>query len=151
VIAEMAEFTREALGAERIAWLNDLPMMQKEGPAALVHASPASTWIAPGAKATEDELDAVYAQLGSQITVYGHIHHPYVRRAGQRSVANSGSVSLSCDGDARASYLLIDQDVPAIRRVEYDLAAEVRALRASGIPHAEWVVRSLEAASFVMP
>ena len=151
VIAEMAAFTREALGAERITWLKTLPMAQTSGPLALVHASPASTWLSPGAKANDDELDSTYQQLGSQITVYGHIHHPYVRQVGERTVANSGSVSLSYDGDTRASYLLVDDDVPSIRRVDYDLTAEVRTLKASGIPHAEWVIQSLERASFVEP
>jgi hypothetical protein len=58
---------------------------------------------------------------------------------------------LSFDGDLRASYLFVDHDLPTIRRVPYDLAAEVDAVKASGIPHAEWVARSLESASFVMP
>jgi len=151
VIEEMAAFTREALGAERIGRLKTLPMTQATGQIALVHASPTNTWIAPGAKAPDSELESSYQALGNRIAVYGHIHHPYIRETGQRLVVNTGSVSLSCDGDPRASYLLIDEDVPAIRRVEYDLAAEARALRASGIPHAEWVIQSLETASFVMP
>ena len=151
VIGEMAEFTRDALGTERIAWLGTLPMARTAGPVALVHASPASTWLSPDVRATDTELDSTYRPLESRIAVYGHIHQSFVRPIGERTVANSGSVSLSCDGDARASYLLIDDDVPTIRRVPYDLAAEARALVASGIPHTEWVVQSLEKASFVMP
>lgn len=151
VIAEMAGFTRTALGAERIAQLADLPFTQTEGPASLVHASPGSTWVAPGFRASDEELDSAYGKSGSCTIVYGHIHHPYVRQVGSRTIANSGSVSLSCDGDLRASYLLIDNDVPSIRRVQYDVGAEIRALKASGIPHAEWVCHSLEKAAFVMP
>lgn len=151
VIREMAEFTRESLGAERIAWLSTLPTTRSVGSLALVHASPASTWLSPGVHATENELESTYEPLGSRVVVFGHIHHPYVRELGKRTVANSGSVSLSCDGDPRASYLLIDDDVPTIRRVEYDLAAEVKALAASRIPHAAWAAQSLERASFVMP
>ena len=39
-------------------------------------------------------------------------------------VANTGSVSLSYDGDRRAAYLLLDESKAAIRRVEYDVDRE---------------------------
>ena len=50
-------------------------------------------------------------------------------------VANTGSVSLSYDGDRRASYLLLDESKPAIRRVEYDVDTELKALSGCGLPH----------------
>jgi putative phosphoesterase len=150
VIEEQAAFTREALGEERVAWLRSLPRTQTAGSVALVHASPESLWIAPGAKATDDELDSTYRPLASSVTVYAHIHYPYVRRVSDRIIANTGSVSLSYDGDWRASYMLIDEDGPQIRRVEYDLDEETGALVASGLPHADWVAKTLRAGSFVM-
>jgi putative phosphoesterase len=150
-IEEMAAFTREVLGAERIEWLETLPVIQSVESLVVVHASPESTWVAPGADAADSELESTYAQLGRPITVYAHIHRPYVRRIGDRVVANTGSVSLSYDGDPRASYLLIDYGVPAIRRVAYDLTAETKAIMTSGTPHADWVTRTLDRASFVMP
>lgn len=48
VIEEMAAYTREALGEERLAWLRALPRMQVRVGVALVHASPESLWRAPG-------------------------------------------------------------------------------------------------------
>ena len=66
-------------------------------------------------------------------------------------VANSGSVSLSYDGDRRAAYLLLDESRPSIRRVEYDLDKELKALSACGLPHAVWVAKILESASPQMP
>src|SRR5215831_797397 len=36
-VAEMAEVAREALGEDRLAWLRDLPLVQKQGAMALVH------------------------------------------------------------------------------------------------------------------
>ncbi len=53
--------------------------------------------------------------------VYGHIHHAYMRELGGLRVANSGSVSLSLDGDMRACYALIDDERIEHRRVEYDI------------------------------
>jgi putative phosphoesterase len=150
VIEGQATFTREALGDERMAWLRSLPMAQNAGSVALIHASPESLWIAPGAKATDDELDSAYRQLASPISIYAHIHHPYIRRIADRIIANTGSVSLSYDGDWRASYMLIDEDSPAIQRVEYDIDAEANALASSRLPHADWVARTLRTGSFVM-
>ena len=66
-------------------------------------------------------------------------------------IANSGSVSLSYDGDRRSAYLLLDECEPSIRRVEYDVDAEVKAVFNCGLPHAEWTAKMLESACFQMP
>jgi putative phosphoesterase len=150
-IEEMAAATREALGSERLEWLQGLPQHQNAGSVALVHASPASVWQAPNADAADSELDSLYQPLGQPIAVYAHIHHPFVRRMTTRVVANTGSVSLSYDGDCRASYMLVDDDGPVVRRVAYDLDRECRVLAQSGLPHANWVANTLCKAAFVMP
>ena len=67
------------------------------------------------------------------------------------TVANTGSVSLSYDGDRRAAYLLLDESEPEIRRVEYDVDAELKALSGCGLPHADWIAKILESASPQMP
>lgn len=150
-IGEMAAATREALGEERIAWLGALPRVQMYGPMALVHASPETTWRSPAHDADDARLEAVYAPLGRPVVIYGHIHRSFVRKVSGMIVANAGSVSLSYDGDARASYLLLDGSQPSIRRVEYDVASEVRVLYARRYPHAAWVAKTLESASPQMP
>ncbi len=151
VIEEMAAATRNALGEERLAWLRALPRSQVHGPMALVHASPESHWRAPIPEATDAELESVYSPLGQPVAIYAHIHRPYVRRVSGMIVANTGSVSLSHDGDRRASYLLLDDAMPAIRRVEYDVDREMKALSACGLPHADWVGKILASGSFQMP
>jgi diadenosine tetraphosphatase ApaH/serine/threonine PP2A family protein phosphatase len=150
-IREMAAATCEALGEERIAWLRTLPRIQKHGPMALVHASPESLWRAPAPEATDAELESFYAPLGQPIAVYGHIHRSYVRNLAAITVANTGSVGLSYDGDRRAAYLLLDDLQPSIRRVEYDLDRELKALTNSGLPHSDWIARTLASASPQMP
>src|SRR6202140_548678 len=134
-IRQMAAATRTMLGEERIAWLRGLARVQIQGPMALVHASPESPWRAPTPEATDAELEAVYGPLGQPIAVYAHIHRSYIRSVSGRIVANTGSVSLSYDGDRRASYLLLDDSRPAIRRVEYDVDKELKALSECGLPH----------------
>src|ERR1700691_878614 len=146
VIGEMAAATREALGEERLAWLERLPQKQVHGPMALVHASPESCWRAPMPEASDAELENVYSPLGLPIAVYGHIHRSFIRKVGGMTVVNTGSVSLSHDGDRRAAYLLLDDGTPAIRRVEYDVDRELKALSNCGLPHSDWVARILESA-----
>jgi putative phosphoesterase len=150
-IEEMAAATREALGEERIEWLRSLPRIQIRGPMAVVHASPGSTWQAPAPEAGDAELESVYKELGRPIAIYGHIHRSFIRKVSGMIVANTGSVSLSYDGDRRAAYLVLDDFEPIIRRVEYDVEAELKALSSCDLPHADWIAKILESARPQMP
>jgi len=150
-IGDIAAASRAALGEERIAWLRELPGSQTCGPLTLVHVSPGDLWRAPAPEAADAELESTYGSFGAQIVVYGHIHRPFVRHLPGLTICNSGSVSLSYDGDARASYLLIDDSRPALRRVEYDVDREIAALRQNGIPHADWMTQMLVCGCFVLP
>lgn len=151
VIGEMAAWAREALGEERLESLKGLPRVLIHDLVALVHASPESAWRAPAPEVSDAELAATYAPLGRPIVVYAHIHRSFIRRLTGMTVINTGSVSLSYDGDPRASYLVLDGPEPVIRRVEYDVDAESQVLADCGLPHREWVARTLTSGSFVMP
>ena len=150
-LLDMIPPTRASLGEERLEWLESLPALHSEEIFSLVHASPNDLWRAPMPDATDDELQSTYASLGASIVVYGHIHVPYIRSLASMTVANTGSVSQSYDGDRRASYLLIDGENLAIRRVAYDVEAEANDLLQSGLPHADWLARVLRAAKYVPP
>jgi predicted phosphodiesterase len=150
-IEETAIATREALGEDRIAWLRALPRVQIHPPMALVHATPKSLWIAPAPEASDTELESLYSPLGQPIAVYSHIHRSFIRELDAITVANTGSVSLSHDGDRRAAYLLLDGMQPTIRRVEYDVNRELQALSVCGLPHSDWIARTLASASPQMP
>jgi predicted phosphodiesterase len=151
VVDEMAAATREALGGERLAWLSNLPFIQLHGPMALVHASPETNWRAPAPEARDAEIEFVYRPLGRSLAIYAHIHRSYIRNFPERIIANTGSVSLSYDGDPRASYLLLDDWKPVIRRVEYDLERELKALSTCGFPRADWIAKMLSTARPQMP
>jgi diadenosine tetraphosphatase ApaH/serine/threonine PP2A family protein phosphatase len=144
---------RVQLGSERIGWLGSLARCQKAGKVGLVHASPDDAWRAPGPESTDDEF-TIYQALSAPVVVYGHIHRPFVRRISRPQrpemlVVNSGSVSLSYDGDPRAKYLILDESKPTIRRVEYDVEQEIRAL--SSFPHCDWLSKSLRMARPSLP
>ena len=146
-IGEMGTAAIEALGEERIAWLRGLPGMQVHESMALVHASPGDLWRAPAPEASDAELERVYGHLGKPLAVYGHIHRSFIRRVAEVTVVNTGSVSLSYDGDRRAAYLLLDDFAPSIRRVEYDVAREIQTMHDCRLPHAAWVAKMLESGS----
>ncbi len=150
-IEEMAVAARERMGEDRLAWLRGLPLTLIHENFALVHARPDTAWRAPMDGAADGDLESAYGPLGRPVVVYGHIHRPYIRAVSGVVVANSGSVGLPHDGDRRASYLLLDDARPSIRRVEYDVDRELKALRESGMPHADWVARIIEMASPQMP
>jgi predicted phosphodiesterase len=156
-VQEMAHATRDALGEDRIAWLRDLPRAKILGSMALVHAGPESPWRAPPPEANDAELASFYAPLGRPVAIYGHIHRAFIRSVpgipggSGMIIANTGSVSLSFDGDRRAAYLLLDDSRPSIRRVGYDVDREIKALSACRLPHSDWMARTLETARPQMP
>lgn len=155
-IREMMTATRELLGMERIDWLRRLPRIHNHDRTVLVHASPDSAWRSPGPEASDAELRTVYEPLGRPVVVYGHIHRSFIRTVSTTQdarliIANSGSVSLSYDGDHRAAYLLLDDAHPSIRRVDYNLDDEIKALYTSGLPHADWVAATLRSGYPQMP
>jgi len=155
-VSEMAAATRARLGDSRMAWLRKLPRTIYENRIALLHASPENIWLAPAHDATNTELESAYGQLKLPVVVYGHIHCPYFRTLRQAenhqlTIVNSGSVGLSYDGDRRAAYILMDDLKVTIRRVEYDIEAEIRLRSSCGLPHGDWVSRMLRSASPQMP
>jgi predicted phosphodiesterase len=143
--------TLASIGEDRLRWLQALPSLYSQEGLSLVHASPDDLWRAPMPNASDDELQSTYGSLGARIVVYGHIHRPYIRRVQGITVANTGSVSQSYDGDTRASYLVIDGQSLTIRRVEYDVESEAEELLRSGLPHANWMSRILLAGKYCPP
>jgi len=151
IFGEFAPATRALLGEERIAWLKNLPAQWTGEGLVLVHASPGTLWRAPLKTAADEEFAAAYSPLAAHTVVYGHIHTPFVRSIAGMTVANTGSVSLSYDGDPLASYLLLEDGRPAIRRVEYDIEREIRSLKDSNYPQAAWLAEILRQGKYVPP
>lgn len=143
--------TRKMIGESRLQWLRRLPHGIGHRPLGLVHAAPGNLWRAPMDTASDAELESTYKSIGLPLIVYGHIHRPFIRKVGGMTVCNSGSVGAPYDGDPRASYLLIDDGKPAIRRVEYDIEKEVGRLLASDYPYKEWIAEMRRKASYVPP
>jgi diadenosine tetraphosphatase ApaH/serine/threonine PP2A family protein phosphatase len=89
--------------------------------------------------------------LNAAIVVYCHIHRPFIRKIGNMTVCNTGSVGSPYDDDPRASYLIIDGEQPATRRVVYDVEKEIGRLLASDYPYKEWIAAIRRQGSYVPP
>ena len=103
---------------------------------ALVHAVPGDCWAIIEHDAPDDALRETYAALEVPIAVYGHIHHPFVRRLDGLTVVNSGSVSLALDGDPRATYMVLEDERIEHRRISYDVERVASDLVAIDYPSA---------------
>lgn len=152
-VREMAAATRDLLGSERLSWLRELPIAIAPQGFAIVHATPQSCWTAAPTNASNDELCQIYSGLERPIAVLGHAHIPSIKSLSGtlKFLINTGSVGLPFDGDPRASYLLLDDGAPIIRRVDYSVDREVELLSWSKIPHADWTARMLRSRSPVLP
>jgi len=151
-----APATRALIGESRLEWLRGLPAEFRHEDLVLLHASPGNLWRAPMDTAAAAELESTYKNLNAAIVVYCHIHRPFVRTvgvttAGAMTVCNCGSVGAPYDGDPRASYLMIDDGQPAIRRVEYDVEKEAGRLLASDYPYRRWLAEIRRRGSYVPP
>jgi putative phosphoesterase len=151
IVAEHIAATLGAIGPERLQWLRALPLRWTGEELTVVHAGPHSVWRAPSADASDDELTNAYSALGTRRVVYGHIHRSFVRRLPSFTIANSGSVTLSYDGDPRSAYAVVDDDEITIRRVQYDIEREVAALFEVGYPYATWIADMLRKGAYVPP
>ncbi len=150
------QWNNQQLEPELRAYLQALPDRLPVPPeATLAHASPRDpVW--------EYILDAGTAQVNlkhfdTPLCFVGHTHVPTIfvkhdngktefRRGtpgeilelkqGSRYIINPGSIGQPRDGDPRAAYAVWDTEAHTIRfnRVEYDISATQRKMRAAGLP-----------------
>jgi diadenosine tetraphosphatase ApaH/serine/threonine PP2A family protein phosphatase len=152
-IREIAAATRECLGEESLAWLQELRAINSQQGFVLVHGTPESCWHAPAGDATDAELRELFRSLGQPTMICGHTHRPFLRHlhGGPELLINTGSVGIPYDGDSRASYLLLEGRNAVIRRVEYNVKRELQLLAASDLPGAQWTAKMLRTSSPQMP
>ena len=76
---------------------------------------------------------AALAGVDEAVVVCGHTHHQFDRVIGGKRLVNAGSVGLPYEGRAGAFWALLGPDIE-LRRTEYDAAAAVERLVATGFP-----------------
>ncbi len=157
-------WTRDRLDDRQRAFLASLPLVVREGPLLLVHASPElpSEWIY-----VTDPLRAshAFAAAGDASWVFcGHVHEPVLYTEGaarpvpfrpvpgvaipvpprRRWLAVVGSTGQPRDGNTAACYAMLDTDRTTLTyfRVPYDWRRAAAKIRAAGLP--ESLARRLE-------
>jgi putative phosphoesterase len=90
----------------------------------------------------EDKPASLYERLAADadcdVLLFGHTHKPWVREYGEVLFVNCGSVGKPKDGDARASFALLelegDRLDATIERVPYDAEGVAREVVGAGLP-----------------
>jgi putative phosphoesterase len=104
----------------------------------LVHGSPrkVNEYLFEDKPARTFERIAALAEC--DVLVFGHTHKPWVHEYGGVLFVNCGAVGKSKDGDARASFAMLEGAVEgvsvSIERAAYDALAVAREMRAVGLP-----------------
>jgi putative phosphoesterase len=150
-IPKVAAHTSKILGRKRTAWLTRLPMEWHADDLVVVHAVPGDCWAIVSHDASDAMMRETYSVAGAPIVIYGHIHRPFVRRLGDLTVVNAGSVSLSLDRDVRATYLIVDGDQVEHRRVDYDLEKVADDYYSTGYPMADSYASWLRTGAWTPP
>jgi putative phosphoesterase len=135
-------------------YLLDLPARREfevEGAAILlVHGSPHGTFDTMYPSLTAHTLRAWFPAGAPRpdVLVGGHTHVPFVRTVEGMLIVNAGTVGRPFDGDARASWALLEFEEgrarARIRRVGYPVEETVRAMKRIGMQ--KWRRRALELA-----
>ncbi|MFB4163362.1 metallophosphoesterase [Alteribacillus sp. JSM 102045] len=141
------DWTVERLSSEDINYLNRLPesFIEKFSDSVTMHAfhaAPDSLFDVVAADAPDEEIEEkLTAQKETNVIVYGHIHTPYIKKIGDKTYINTGSVGLPFDGDPRPSYVLLqvedDTFSASIHRVSYDLQRVLKQYDANDYPNSE--------------
>ena len=114
------------------------------------HGSPRSHGESIVATTSDEELERMLGRPKADVLAAAHTHFQLFRRFGESVIVNPGSVGLPFrrrqEGAmpiARwAEYGLVSYEegrlAVELRRTAYDVEGFLRALRASGLPHADW-------------
>jgi calcineurin-like phosphoesterase family protein len=144
LIRHAVAWCRERLGVELVAELDRLPEQVARDGTRFCHASPVSDMRSFFPEPAEDEPELL-AGVAEERLVFGHTHVQFRRWGDGVDLVNPGSVGMPFDGDPRAAYALIGEDVE-LRRVAYDHAASAAAVRERMGEWAEEFARTIERA-----
>jgi len=129
--------TRERLGEGEMRFLSRLPVSRQvtldNTRYLLVHATPRDP-LDEYAIADKEFWSRRLQNVEANVICVGHTHHPYVLEVGDKLVINPGSVGQPRDGDPRASYAVIEDNLVELKRVEYDVEATITTIQESGLP-----------------
>lgn len=157
VAADALRWTAEQLPADARETLRGLEPRESSTESLVVHGSvvePASEYLMPGDDAAASRS---FGHEPFERCFFGHTHVPTVFEQredrgvrgsaiqgegrlrlteGHRYLLNPGSVGQPRDGDARAAFMILDEEDSVVEwlRVDYDVDAAQEKIRAAGLP-----------------
>ncbi len=127
------EYTWGILDDSRMEYLQKLPLVHREeidGKRLFItHASPRSIYEYIKPETPDEDIQAMLAEpmepIDAEFLVVGHSHIPLVRKLGDMTIINPGSVGQPRDGDTRAGCAVFDTETGEVEllRLEYDIEA----------------------------
>ncbi len=119
------------------AWPDTLQLRFHDAPPIrLLHGSARSARESIFPCAPTGEVEESLAGTSERVVVAGHSHLPMQRAVGRWQLFNPGSVGVPLDGEASASYMLLEGNgsgwQPAFRRVPFDYAPLFREFERQG-------------------
>ena len=139
---QAVEWTRKNISPENLSYVASLRAKATctiDGTKiALAHGSPRdplNEYVYPDT--AEFILRSLVEESGGTILLLGHSHVPFVRKFDSMLLGNPGGVGQPRDGDARASYAILEPFAEPefhIHRVVYDIDAAASKIIAAGLP-----------------
>ena len=138
----ISDITREwgegFLSSEEVGFLRRLPIdnqfcidsMNFE----LVHGTDLDASIYSECSSTFEIDNSAVDSFDKMFILVGHSHKPYIKMIGNTTVLNPGSVGQPRDFNPCASYAVIENGVPYIKRISYDIERTVNDLERSTLP-----------------
>jgi putative phosphoesterase len=156
-MAAITDWNRDHLSAGDLAYLAASPLRSRlsvEGASILLyHGSPRSYDDVISSLTSEQELDVMLAGHRAPLMVGGHTHVQMLRRFGEISILNTGSVGLPGTGPgtpdlpvntdaAWAEYAILTLTSTTrhidFRRTPLDVAEMLAHAESTGMPHLDW-------------
>jgi predicted phosphodiesterase len=137
--SERDRWCRDRLGDEELAFVSAWPLTLARhvpgvGRVLFCHATPRSDEEIVTKRTPDDVVAAVLAGTDAELTVSGHTHVQFDRRApGAPRLVNAGSVGLAYEGESTARWALLGPDV-TLRQTAFDTEAALEALHRTGFP-----------------
>jgi putative phosphoesterase len=130
-------WSMERIGHEHRAFLAALPdRLLLDDETLVVHGSPRHVRDSVMAHTPVEELEAMYEGENCRLAFSGHSHRAVIRETPHRRLVNVGSIGMPLDGDARASYAIVERDSDdwsvELRRTPFDVEAAIRRMAESG-------------------
>jgi predicted phosphodiesterase len=136
------EWAHDALDDAQLDWLRRLPAERRlwfDDTLVLgCHGSPGSQTSGFDQHLDQTVVTERVTRTDARLICCGHTHVPEIRDFGWKQIVNGGSAGYSFDGEATASWAVIDIDgdeiKAEIRRTEFDALSVANAISARGLP-----------------